>query len=347
MDNKVELVLYAVIAFVVLNILAIAFVITQHFESAEKQTFSLGEIIKISAEDAAFKKVVNRAVPINAKGRDDVNTLYINPDYTPTTFIIHEPEEFDYKSRNDIFATRMRIMKSYQAKDKENYKNDTRIFRDNYKPSNIVFGGVEGGRPWWGLKGLVCKGAGMQARAGLSEESRFINNPMLLISIDTTLAWTIKQWDCPEIYPKPTSLHLIPDKKKFIAIFQISDFHEQLFSQIRWGNLNKEDFQHFYMLNALNARDFGYEYGYLIDSKNIEFKSPENIGTMIHKFKNYIHVAGSCRVDSRGCNNGSPFQDELVFKIVDYPAEMTLHLFKERPKEKHSNPDVVYQIKIN
>ena len=99
------------------------------------------------------------------------------------------------------------------------------------------------------------------------------------------------------------------------------------------------------MLNALNARDFGYEYGYLIEAKNIEFKSPENIGTMVHKFRNYIHVGGSCGI-AGGCNNGSPFQNELVFKIDAYPAEMTLHLFKERPKEKHSNPDVIYQISI-
>ena len=119
MDNKVELVLYSVIAFVILNILAIGLVVTKHFAEGNTLSFSFGETLKTSAEDATFRNIVNMNSNFNAKGRDGTNSLNINPEYNTTTFLIHEPEEFDYKSRNNVFATRMKIMKSYQNKDKE------------------------------------------------------------------------------------------------------------------------------------------------------------------------------------------------------------------------------------
>ena len=57
----------------------------------------------------------------------------------------------------------------------------TSIFASkDYQPSEDVFGQIEDGKPWWGLEGYACHRG--DNSYGVSQVSRFINNPAVLIS---------------------------------------------------------------------------------------------------------------------------------------------------------------------
>ena len=343
MDKNVEKVLYAVIFLVIINIIGILFFLEKSLDKKEIKLFSVGEALDFNDVQLKDRKDIKSPIRISnvIKGSDSPNSLDISFVSGEMVEIpINEPEEFDYKSREEVFATRFATIESYKELVGKNFIN-------NYNFYNPVFGAIESGKPWWGLKGNVCKGSGKFSNAGRSEESRFINNPMLLLGINTGWAWIMLWWNCPELYPEPHSLKIIPAKKTFWATFVVSNFHKEVFSRVNVGNSpeKKEEIKYFYELDALNARDFGYEYGFVAKSKNIKFKYPENISTAPYHFKNFIHVGGSCGLDG-GCNNGSPYQGELLFKIENYPAEMTVHLFKEKPASNNAEPDIIYQITL-
>ena len=296
---------------------------------------------KIAPAPKTNSKNLSQTPPFTLKTHTP-NTINFSPNMLMTSFQIQEPEEYDYKTRDEVFATRLKQIQMYQNGARKMYNED---FIKLYSPSDKVFAGVQDNAPWWGLKGLACRGT-TNTTLGLSDESRFINNPMLLVAIDTNWAWEVRNWVCDDIYPKPTMLHLVPALKKFTAYYNISDFDRAINEHVVIDDSKKEEMKYFYMLSGLNARDFGFEYGYVPQYKNIQFKHKNNISTDTYQFRNYIHRAGSCKVEG-GCNNGSPFQDQLVFKITQYPAEITVHLYKQQPESKTKEPDAIFELIIN
>jgi hypothetical protein len=99
---------------------------------------------------------------------------------------LREPEEFDFKTKTEILD----IRKGCVAR-------CARLAPESYQPSEEVFGRIEDGKPWWGLLGLSYYGNGKDSISGASEESRFILNPLLLVGINHTRAYRVKNSPFP------------------------------------------------------------------------------------------------------------------------------------------------------
>ena len=341
MDNNSQKIVCIFLGLIIINIIALGLVCKNVFGEKMTNFFEKKEVQMVSHEN--MQQLDELQISIlnidDIKWTDGVNNIEFESDKAIVSFVLNEPEEFDNKFVTEILTTRVGTMRYYQEKGMINLDDD-------YKVSEKIFGQIKNKRPWWGWKGFACKGPGVNSPAGLSKASNFINNPMLLVGIDTRRPWYVNNWDCPDLYPKVISLELIPDQKKFVVNYELSDFHEKIFSKVSWKERNPEHFIYFYQLNALNARDFGYEYGYVSDYKNIKFASSNNISDNICNFKNSLQVNGHCGATGMECNDIVSSPEEMVFAVEKYPAEITLHLFKELPKTTDAQADVVYEIKI-
>ena len=72
---------------------------------------------------------------------------------------------------------------------------------------------------------------------------------------------------------------------------------------------------------------------------------PVNISKEIYRFKDFVHVGASCGVQG-GCNNISPHQTELDYRLLHLPAEMTIKLWKEKPMNPYMKADIYYRIRF-
>ena len=100
-------------------------------------------------------------------------------------------------------------------------------------------------------------------------------------------------------------------------------------------------------LSGMNAIDFGYNYVYAYEAKNIGMMNPEssNMTMDVQIFRDYIHLGGSCKYKD-GCNNISPLQTNLMFAVDNLPAIITLKLWKKQPINKYIKGDIYYKILI-
>lgn len=87
-------------------------------------------------------------------------------------------------------------------------------------------------------------------------------------------------------------------------------------------------------------------YVYATDVKNLHFVNGNNVSKSVYRFKDFIHVGGSCGYTG-GCNNDSPEQAETRFKIDQYPASIKFKLWKKQPPSAEEPADLFYEIKIN
>lgn len=233
------------------------------------------------------------------------------------SFPINPPREYDFKTRKEVFSVRKKMLKKYPV-----------FFSGDYEPTGPVFKQVEDGKPWWGLQGIECKGPGNKSIDGASEESRFIDNPFLLIGIDQSGAVSNgPNARCSGSYPKPSNLKLNTDKKAFSVIYSMV-------------SSNKE-----YVFAARNAADFGARYAYADDVKGIEFSKEKNISTDVYQFKDFVHVGNSCGYPG-GCNNGSPLQEELLFSVPKGKGSIHFKLWKKKPASKEDPADMTFELKI-
>ncbi|MDD3594325.1 MAG: hypothetical protein PHX18_06835 [Candidatus Gastranaerophilales bacterium] len=240
---------------------------------------------------------------------------------------IKELSEYDGKTKAEIYEIRKEAVKNLPFEIKD------------YTPDEKVFGRIQDNLPWWGMQGIMCRGSGPYSDMGMSEESRFINNPLLLIAIDTNYAYSINGWICDDIYPKPFDLKVNSDKNIFSVKYNLTDFIKAT-AHTDWQR-DKNRFK--YSFDAKNARDFGYNYGYIYSYKNIGFAVKPNASNVIYQFRDFIHRGRSCDQPD-GCNNGSPEQFELTFEFVDLPAHAYFKLYKKLPEHKKDKPDAVYKI---
>ena len=205
---------------------------------------------------------------------------------------------------------------------------------NNYEPSEQVFGQIVDGKPWLGISSL-CIGKGENANKGLSEESRFINNPVILIGIEHTYFDKKTLEQCEEVDKLiPEKINYIKDKKTIRVVYNVSSYKGGIFE------LNgKYGFK--VVLKGLNAVDLGYKYAFVDRTKNIRFNQEPNIKQNVYEFRDFIHLGSSCGVEG-GCNNGSPYQPETDFNIKDFPSVMHIKLWKNPPQDKTSNADMTY-----
>ena len=247
-------------------------------------------------------------------------------------FTINQPRELDFVKLDEVFRVRKKMVQSFPI-----------FFSGTYDPTKSpAFSQVVGGKPWWGVKGMACYGPGEVGIRGVSEESRVIDNPFSLISIEEGSAHRImtEKGNCPSTYTQLVSLNFNDETRTFTATYNISK-HLNTLENLSKGISRNFDFS----VNGLNAIDFGVQYGFVQSSKNISFNSDNNISKKPHRFLNYIHVGPSCGY-SGGCNNGSPHQPELDFKIIQFPAQVNLKLWKKEPKSKEDKPFLMYKIII-
>lgn len=238
--------------------------------------------------------------------------------------------ELSYKSKEEIFNLR----KSFVAKS---------IFSTpDYAPSQEVFGQIVGGKPWIANTHCFSAQRNMAVVDGVSEESRYINNPNALVSVEFRWLWKVNNPDNYYFCKSDYVTTMIPKE-----IFYNKSKNE---IDVVYEQLPFVDKKMFYILNGLNANDLGYKYAYLDKSKStyhIDFVNRKNISNKIHKFCDYIHLGGSCKVPG-GCNNASPRQPELEFINKDMQNSTNkyiyIKLWKNKPLTPFTKPDIVEKI---
>ena len=205
-----------------------------------------------------------------------------------------------------------------------------------YKPNNEVFGQIEDNKPWISIDAASCYwNFNMDRDKGPSEESVFLNNPMALIAVEMPYYGYLYDNNCTfDNYFMPKTISL-DEKSKLITI---SYDAQKLLNRLS-PDLKKK---YIFVLNALNARDFGYQWGYASHIENVKFKEKVITQTPYY-FLNYIHVGMSCGING-GCNNGSPFQQELNFRITELPAEIEMKLWKNQPETISKKSDINIKI---
>lgn len=119
--------------------------------------------------------------------------------------IVNPPRELDFLSREEIFSVRQDMMRRYPLTD------------GGYTLQGPVYNQVVGGKEWPGISGVNCRGNGESMTFGVSRESIFIDNPLLLIGI-TTGGFRLSGWDCPDIYPVPTRIFSKKKNQEFMSI---------------------------------------------------------------------------------------------------------------------------------
>lgn len=226
---------------------------------------------------------------------------------------------FSYKSKQEVFDERKK------------YVSTSLFAYPGYEPSDEVFGEIEDGKPWISIS--FGKKNGMSDVEGLSEESRFINNPSVLVAADYN--GVIRSGDEIERYNYRNTM---PSSIKYI---QSENLIEVVYPTMHLKGR--------YRLDGMNARDFGYKYARLDNnkSKNVYMQDFNSIATDIVEFKDFIHTGGSCGVPG-GCNNGSPLQPMLIFKYPDQTWEVVLYikLWREKPSSYDEPADINEKIII-
>lgn len=240
---------------------------------------------------------------------------------------LHTPEELDFLTKEQVLARRRAAVES-----------SPELFQPPYQPSEEIFGDITDGRPWWGIDGLYYFGPGQRGIDGLSEESRFILNPFLLVGLMEGRAYVTDLAPSGQVsYPNPLSLTLDLAAKRAVVHYDVGAYFEHL---KRISNNEPA-----LTLVAYNARDFGFHYLRVNEgaSSGVRWmkttKEPEPIAQ-------FIHTGGSCGYPG-GCNNMSPFQEGMVVELVATPAKIEVELWREEPKDQSSSPDFRVSLEVS
>ncbi|MCI1273819.1 MAG: hypothetical protein LKG27_05235 [Clostridiaceae bacterium] len=252
------------------------------------------------------------------------------------SLVINPMMEYDYMTQKEIFN----IRKAYVKKSLFNSQN--------YFPNLEVFGQIQSKKPWWGVNNMNCyypdKSANIN-KEGLSSESKFINNPNMLVGVLDGIRY--KYSDGLASFCKDEKLHLMPIKMTYLenpkTITAVYKADDNFLIQPTDNYKDKVWLQ----LVGVNARDFGYNWVFASKTKNIKFNKnggfTDSTDKLPTEFVDFIHTGGSCGIEG-GCNNGSPYVQANDFHLTGIPATMTLHLWKEKPLFKVKTPDITYKI---
>jgi hypothetical protein len=221
-----------------------------------------------------------------------------------------------------------------------------------YSPQPEVFNLIEDNKPWWGMRGEAIWGEGQRSIEGLSEESRFILNPFLLVAAN---AWTFTMWkpdktttedlDNPK-FPYnwlPSAIRLWPAKSMGEVVYPVSVFNDQMY-EFR-DKLKDQKIVPKFALVAYNARDFGYNWLWVNPKESSNIDCLHKMDEPVH-IRQMIHCGGSCGYPG-GCNNMSPSMpiiDEIAYGAL--PAKAYVELWKEKPSDVSQQPDMVFVINL-
>ncbi|MBU1863655.1 MAG: hypothetical protein KKH94_08345 [Candidatus Omnitrophica bacterium] len=236
--------------------------------------------------------------------------------------------ELDFKSKEEIYELRRQYVAQYPG-----------LVVDTYEPSAEVFGDIESGKPWWGILGLCYYGPGQKSIEGLSEESRFIANPYILVGLDEGHAYVIKDKNLrpKAVYPKPTTLVWKKEEKWAKVTYAVRRFWKEA-QPYEYLSLNDRTFD----LYAYNARDLGFQYLHVDNkqSRNAISLSTSG-GALLIPFM--LHVGGSCGYEGGG-NNMSPDTPDFKIQISKLPARLYIKLWKVQPASNDEPEDMTFII---
>lgn len=206
----------------------------------------------------------------------------------------------------------------------------------DYEPSEEVFGQIVTGKPWYSAS--VCVNSTKPGKVGgLSEESRFINNPSVLVALEFPYNFRVlndQKWCTSNVN------NLIPKKifyskaKKIVTV---------VYERIPFRNSERNHYE----FNGINANDLGYSFAYVDLNKSTfkpEFVNSQNISNKVSEFLDFIHVGFSCQLEG-GCNNASPPQQELDFRVTNtqytkHNGTIYIKLWKEYPSSVENEADM-------
>lgn len=255
---------------------------------------------------------------------------------------IHPPVELNYLSKAEVLALRTEEVYRYPE-----------LLEKKYRPSDLVFGQIVSGRPWWGIKGHFYYDRGQRSIEGPAEESRFIMNPYLLVGAEfggLSMWYGNLVWDTARIgdeqlnhpafpyYCEAQLLRWWPAEAYADVTYDVSTCVARI---NRWTlyplDMSRADFD----LVAYNARDMNLNYIYVsyTDSRNIS-KSSEPASPI--PIRHYIHRGTSCGYPG-GCNNMSPPTPETDnIRLNGLPAKVVVWLWKELPESPDAPPDMTF-----
>lgn len=245
--------------------------------------------------------------------------------------------EYNYLTKKQIFDIR------------KNHVKNSLFSKEDYEPDTRVFGAIADSKPWWGT--VTCgklnyKGDYHERIEGASKVSAQMNNPDALVGLSLPfLPWDLgynKEF-CTADYSKflPISIQYSEENNLIIAKYKLT----KNFLKFR-ARVNGRNTRYPIQLSGLNALDFGYDYVYAYDTKNISmYDQNYNVTDDLKIFRDYIHLGGSCKYKD-GCNNISPMQNDLMFTVTALPAEINLKLWKKKPMNKYIKADMYYRIQF-
>ncbi|MBR2525099.1 hypothetical protein IKE67_01400, partial [bacterium] len=108
----------------------------------------------------------------------NVQISKITPNEQMEKLVINPLSVYTGKTKDEILSIRKQFVK-------------TSIFNtDNYEPSKNVFGQIADKKPWWGVDYISCSDPNLSVNVrknGNSEESRFVNNPNVLVGVSMSV----------------------------------------------------------------------------------------------------------------------------------------------------------------
>jgi hypothetical protein len=210
-----------------------------------------------------------------------------------------------------------------------------------YEPSGYVFGGIQDYKPWWGLEGIYFYGDGHNGIAGLSEESRFIPNPFLLVGIREGEARVGQTPDgSVNYYPYPTSLSWNSAASSARVSYNVSEHFD-----FTANHGYPADIRRRLEFVLYNARDLGFAYWALDGgaSKGVDLQVQTGKPFTANQF---VHCGPSCGYPG-GCNNMSPYESKFLFQAPALPARAVLKLWRSKPDDVAVPADMTFTIDMN
>ena len=230
-----------------------------------------------------------------------------------------------YLSKDEIFAKRT------------DYVKNSIIFSNKpYKPNKDVYQ-IEDKLPWISADKIAKYGLknNPDIANGFSRHSISINNPEILISFivaDYSTKKNKKYNKNDYLLPKKAFWN---SKNKTIKVY----FDYDAFSKIN------PDFSTAPMfIDETNARDMGFNWILADETQGITFENiTNNISIRPYKIKGCYKKGNGCGL-KQGCNNYSPYQEEMIFRILNKDSYMKIKMWKNKPKMLNKKPDIIYEM---
>jgi hypothetical protein len=281
-------------------------------------------------------------LPVSAKENSYGVTVYTRTDYLKTgqsksstdpnsiNVAINAMIELDFKTKTEIYS----IRNKYVAEHPEIL---LKLTDKPYNPSEAIFGQIVSEKPWWGILGIYYYGNGNMSIEGPSEESRFIANPYLLVALCECNAYNTGKAPSggEPSYPKPTTLLWNPSSLWMQVVYNVSDYFRSYCNKPDTRKLN---------LVAYNARDFGFNYLYVVPDQSTNVTSLNKTGQAA-QISQFIHLGSSCGYPGGG-NNMSPYQEELIIQVGEVPARTYINLWRNKPANVKQRADLTVVIDI-